>query len=136
MNRYLKGLGIFVMALQLQACGEMAIPDPNPGGNTGVDFTININDNPYTNLKTIGGSAIAANEKVIVVNIASGSYLALQSYCPSDASVNLTFNRSNSTFVCSKDNSTYDLNGKGSSSSLKKYRTTFSNNSGEIRIFE
>jgi hypothetical protein len=136
MKKGLKGIGMFILALQLQACGEMEIPDPNPGGNTGVDFTININDNPYTNLKTVGGTAIAVNQKVLVVNISSGSYLAVQSFCPSDASVNLTFNRTNSTFVCGKDNTTYDLNGKGSSANLKKYTTTFTNNSGVIRIFE
>jgi hypothetical protein len=139
MKKGLKGIGIFILALQLQACGEMEIPDPNPGGNTGVDFTININNNPYTALKTAGGSAIVTDKKVIVVKPADNSipaYVALQSYCPSDASVNLTYNSSNRTFVCSKDNSTYDLTGKGTSTSLKRYSTTFSSNSGDIRVFE
>ncbi len=139
MKRYLQRIGIFIAALQLQACGEMEIPDPNPGGNTGVDFIININSNSYTNLKNTGGSAIVADKKVIVVKPADNSipaYVALQSYCPSDASVNLTYNSSSKTLVCSKDNSTYDLSGKGTSANLKTYNTTFSSNTGDIRIFE
>lgn len=139
MKRFLKGLGIIVAAVQLQACGEIEIPDPNPGGNTGLDFTININVNPYTDLKNTGRSYIVTDKKVIVVKPADNSiptYIALQSYCPSDASVNLTYNSSNKTFVCSKDNSTYDLSGKGTSANLKSYNTTFSSNTGDIRIFE
>ena len=125
------------MALQLQACGEMAIPDPNPGTSSGVDFTININDSPYTALKNLGGSVIVTDKKVIVAKTADGnipSYVALQSYCPSDVAVNLTYNSSNKTFICSKDNSSYDLNGKGASASLKKYYYTTNGNS--LRIFE
>lgn len=147
MKRYLKGLGIIITAIQLQACGEMEIPDPNPGGNTGVDFTININNSPFTSLKNVGNAIIVTgrdkdqNEKgkIIIVKPAENTiplYVALQGTCPNDASINLTYNSSNGTFVCSKDNSTYDINGRGSSANLKKYITTFLSNTGEIRIFE
>jgi nitrite reductase/ring-hydroxylating ferredoxin subunit len=136
MKKGLKTIGIFILALQLQACGEMEIPDPNPGGNTGIDFSININSNPYTPLKTLGEAVIVTSQKVIVINVASGSFAALQSYCPNDQATNLNFNKSNATLVCPKDNASFDLNGKGSSGNLKKFRTTFSNNTGEIRIFE
>lgn len=147
MKRYLKGLGIFVMALQLQACGEMEIPDPNLDDFDGVNFIININQNPFTALNKVGEAIVVTGRdkdqkekgKIIVVKPAENLiplYRALQGTCPNDASVNLTYNSSNRTFVCSKDNSTYDLEGKGSSGSLKRYNTTFSSNSGDIRISE
>lgn len=137
MKKIIQGLTVIVIALQLQACGETEIPDPNPGGDTG--FIININQNPYTALQQVGGSAIVTDKKVIAVRLSSSTWAALSSYCPSDASVNLSYNSSSQTFSCSKDNSTYNIEGKatsGSSTNLKKYNTTFSNNNGDLRIFE
>ncbi len=129
----------FFLVLGLQACGEMEIPDPvAPGSNGGLDVTINVNNQPYTALKNVGGSAIVTQQKVIVATIAAGSFIALSATCPSDEATFLTYVPGNREFRCSKDNAVYDESGKAKSGSgtLKKYFTTYSNNTGDIRIYE
>lgn len=127
------------MALLFQACGETAIPDPDPKGSPGLDFVININQSPYTALQNVGGSATNTQNKVIIARLASASWAALSSTCPNDATSPITYNSGNQTFTCAKDNSVFDATGKvvsGSSKALTKYETTFSVNSGELRIYE
>ncbi len=130
---------LMVSALALQSCGETALPDPNPQGSNGLDIQININNSPYTALKQVGGSAIISAEKIIVARYQASSWSAVQSTCPSDASVNLSYNHGDLTYRCSKDNSVYGIDGKaksGSTTNLKVYNKSFSENNGVLRIFE
>lgn len=141
MKRIFYGL-IIVFSFSLQSCGEMEIPDPNPGGFDGVDFKITITQNPYTALQNVGGSAIIKEHKVIVARLTNSNWFAYQSYCPSDSNVELVFKfgginaPEQSTFTCPKDNAVYDYTGKGSSGNLKPYATTFSVDSGVLRVYE
>lgn len=134
MKKIIKGLSLLTFVVLLQSCGETSLPDPNPGGYDGLDFTVNINDNPYRPLQNVGGYAIATSQKVIIARLATSTWTALSSTCPNDASATMQFNSKNNTFSCGS--ATFDANGKGSSGNLKKYNTTFSNNSGILRIFE
>ncbi|MCD8539992.1 MAG: hypothetical protein LRY55_09650 [Leadbetterella sp.] len=139
MKKYGKLCGIVALTFLFQACGETGIPDPNPGGSPGLDFSININQSPFTPLQNVGGSAIATQQKVIIARLDATNWAALSSYCPNDPTVSLTYNAADFTFRCSKDNSVFDHQGKvksGSSSNLTRYNTTFTNNTGVLRIFE
>lgn len=139
MKKYGKFYGIMALAFLFQACGETGIPDPDPKPSPGVDFSININQNPYTSLQQSGGFAIATQQKVIIARLDANNWAALSSYCPNDPAVSLTYNASDFTFRCSKDNSVFDHLGKvksGSSPDLTRYNTTFTNNTGVLRIFE
>lgn len=139
MKKHTRFYSIIVLAFLLQACGETGIPDPDPKPSPGLDFVININQSPYTPLKNVGGSATNTQNKVIIARLTSSTWAALASTCPNDGVSPISFNSGNQTFICSKDNTVFDATGKvvsGSSNALKKYETTFSVNSGELRIYE
>lgn len=139
MKKYSRFYGIVAFAFLFQACGETELPDPNPGGSPGLDFSININQSPYTSLKNVGGSATNTQNKVIIARLSTSTWAALSSTCPNDGVSPITFNSGNQTFNCAKDNTVFDVNGKvtsGNSKALTKYETTFSVNSGELRIYE
>ncbi len=139
MKKYGKFYGIMALAFLFQACGEMEIPDPDPKPSPGVDFTININQSPYTPLQNVGGSATNTQHKVIIARLSSASWAALSASCPNDAASPITYNSGNQTFRCAKDNTVFDINGKvtsGTSNNLNQYKTTFLVNSGELRIYE
>lgn len=139
MKKYGKLYGIMALAVLFQACGETGIPDPDPKPSPGVDFTININQSPYTALQNTGGSATNTQNKVIIARLSTSTWAALSSTCPNDGVSPITFNSGNQTFRCAADNTVFDVTGKvtsGSSKNLTKYETTFSVNSGELRIYE
>ena len=139
MRKYSTLTSLLALALLFQACGETAIPDPDPKGSPGLDFTININQSPFTALQNVGGSATHVQNKVIIARLTSANWTALSSTCPNDPTSSITYNSGNQTFVCAKDNTVFDTNGKvvsGNSNALTKYQTTFSVNSGELRIYE
>jgi hypothetical protein len=130
---------LLVSALALQGCGETALPDPNPQGSNGLDIEIDINNSTYSALKQVGGSALLNTQKIRVARYQTERWSAVQGYCPSDATVALSYNHADLTYRCSKDNSVYGIDGKaksGSSTNLKVYNTSFSANSGILRIFE
>ncbi len=139
MKKYSTFCGILLMSFLFQACGETGIPDPDPKPSPGIDFVININQSPYTALKNVGGSATNTQNKVIIARLSTSTWAALSSTCPNDGASPITFNSGNQTFLCAKDNTVFDVNGKvtsGNSKALTKYETTFSVNSGELRIYE
>lgn len=139
MKKYGKFYGMIAFAFLFQACGETGIPDPDPKPSPGLDFTININQSPYTALQQPGGSALVTQQKVIVARLDATNWAALSGYCPNDPTVALTYNPTDFSFRCSKDNSVFDYQGKvksGSSPNLTRYNTTFTNNTGILRIFE
>lgn len=131
---------IIVFSFSLQSCGEMEIPDPNPGGFDGVDFKINISQNPYTVLQNPGYAALVEEHNVIIARVTDVDWFAVQSKCPKDNEVlkfNMDFNNpANFNFTCAKDGSKYVYDGKGSVSGLKNYNTTFSVTGNTVRVFE
>ena len=130
---------LIISALALQGCGETALPDPNPQGSSGTDVEIDINNSTYSDLKQVGGTVLLSTQKIRVARYQAERWSAVQGYCPSDATVALSYNHSDLSYRCSKDNSVYGVDGKaksGSSTNLKVYNTSFSANSGILRIFE
>lgn len=130
---------LLVSTLALQGCGETALPDPNPHGSAGIDIEIDINQSAYSALRQVGGSTLLNTQKIRVARYQAEKWSAVQGYCPSDASVALTYNHADLTYRCSKDNSVYAIDGKaksGATTNLKLYSTSFSANSGVLRIFE
>jgi hypothetical protein len=130
---------LLVSALALQGCGETALPDPNPQGSNGLDIEIDLKLSANSALRTVGRSLLVNTHKVLVARYSANDFSAVQSYCPSDQSTNLTYNHADLTYRCSKDNSVYDINGRaksGSSTNLKLYYDNYRANEDIIRIFE
>ena len=138
MKKFFTGV-LILFTIGLNSCGTGEIPDPNPGGFTGLDFTINISQSPYTTLQVAGGSAIVTDKKVIVARLDNANWAAVQSYCPNDNTTNLTYSASDKTFRCSKDGSVFNFDGSvksGNSEKLKRFNYTFNVNNNNLRIFE
>lgn len=143
MKKYGKFYGMIAFAFLFQACGETGIPDPDPKPSPGLDFIININESPYTALKNVAGSAIDTKNKVIIARLSSSTWAAVSSTCPNNSGTSVRFDGGPYYFICTDPITSvitsFDLQGKAldqNSKNLTSYKTTFSVNSGELRIYE
>lgn len=134
------GAGSLIVSSCLGACGksDSATPSsgtPTSGGNTKVDFTINVSTNSDISAK---GWTIQNN---IIIAKNGSDYIALSGACTHQGA-SLTYNSNSNTFPCSLSGaphgSVFDSNGNRTqgpaSSELKKYNTTLSGTS--LRVFE
>lgn len=134
------GAGSLIVSSCLGACGKSdpATPStgtPISGGNTKVDFTINVSTNSDINSK---GWTIQNN---IIIAKNGANYIALSGACTHQGAA-LTYDSGSNTFPCSlKDpshGSVFDANGNRTqgpaSSGLKKYNTSLSGTT--LRVYE
>lgn len=143
MKNYGKFYGMIAFAFLFQACGETGLPDPDPKPSPGLDFVININKSPYTALTKVSGSATDTKNKVIIARLSASTWAALSSTCPNNSGASVRFDAGPYYFFCTDPvtgaNTIFDLQGKAleqNSKNLTSYKTTFSVNSGELRIYE
>lgn len=141
MKRYIRFYGLIALTLVLQSCGETALPDPDP--KPVESFEIVISKAPYTALKTVGGSALVQDKRVLVARLSSGTWEAVSGYCPEDNTSRISFVASNNTFRCDKHNVVYDKDGKvtsGTSAPLTDYQVTYlannANNDEVLTIYK
>ena len=129
-----------LLALFLLSCEEGTLPDPSPGNPDALNLSLDLDQSEYSKLRTIGQSHLLVKEKIIVARIEGNNFKAVSGYCPSDGITHITYNSSNKTFSCSKDNITYDLDGKAKSGGnhLTAYKAWFvvNNSNGIVRIAE
>lgn len=146
MNRgeFLRGLGLSSAALMafycmgtLTACSN-SNDDPtpsNPGGNTKVDFTLDLNAAASASLKTEGGFVTQNN--VIVARVKGGNYVALSRICTHQGG-EVAYQLATDRFSCPLHGSAFStagavLNGPATTA-LKAYKTTLSGTT--LRVFE
>ena len=129
------GFGAVLLAHCMSGCGESeaAVVAPNA---TKVDFTININDAAFSALRNKGG--FTYNQGVIIARTLDDSFLAVSEACPHQGT-RVTFVSGDSSFFCPNHGSTFNSSGvvtkSPAATSLTRYNHTFSNNTGELRIF-
>lgn len=146
MNRkdFMKHVGMSVGGILLlnclQACTGREIPDPMQPGNTGVDFTLDLNAAAGNALNNGGGFVVSVANKVIVARSQDKStFFAVQSNCTHE-NFQLTFQGNNNRFNCGLHGSNFQISGAvangPATSALKRYNTSFDASANTIRIFE
>jgi cytochrome b6-f complex iron-sulfur subunit len=134
------GAGSLIVSSCLGACGKSDSATPSPGtptsgGNTKIDFTINVSTNSDISAK---GWTIQNN---IIIAKNGSNYIALSGACTHQGAT-ITYNTTNNNFPCSLSGaghgSVFDANGARTQgpaiSNLKKYNTSLSGDS--LRVFE
>lgn len=133
---FLKTLGTGTLAVcsvcGLISCSDDDNPTPIVGGD--LDFTINIEESPYTNLKIVGGSTY--KDKIIIARTGNDTFVALSKVC-THAGQTVVYDHPNSRFVCNAHNSIFETSGTVVSGpanrALTKFKTEF--NAPNLRIF-
>lgn len=143
-KEFMKHVGMSVGGILLlnclQACTETEIPDPMQGGNTGVDFTLDLNVAGNSALNNGGGAVVNATNRVIVARSADKSaFFAVQSNCTHQGTT-VVFQANNNVFFCPNHGSNFQTSGAvvngPATSPLKRYKTSFDASANTIRIFE
>jgi cytochrome b6-f complex iron-sulfur subunit len=161
MNRkeFLKNLGLSsatLMALycmgNLTACSSKSDPQPAPPtgttptpptsttptpppASTKVDFTLDLNQNDYKNLKDNGEFII--KDGIIVARAKDGTFVALSAACTHEGT-NVTLK--DNLLNCSNHGSNFNLDGSvkngPAATALKKYNIAFNATALTVRVFE
>ena len=134
------GFGAIILMNCIQACSSSEIPDPTPPVVTGkLDFTVDINMAANAALKTKGGFIVNKDKNVIIARTNDDAFIAVSSKC-THQQVELAFKGAANNFECPLHGSQFDTTGKvtkgPAGSALTKYNTTFTANTGVVRIFE
>jgi nitrite reductase/ring-hydroxylating ferredoxin subunit len=146
-----KTLVAFYAALALLGAGcsknSAQMNESSPVPNVSVNVSININNNAYSGLKTVGNVVYltnVGNRGILVYRFsASGSQqiVAFDRTCPYDLPDNggIVFSQYNNTAVCQDCSSTYDLtNGNvvsgPSTIGIKQYNVSFNASTGAVTI--
>jgi cytochrome b6-f complex iron-sulfur subunit len=112
-------------------------PSNNNNPTNKIDFTINITNNPYTNLNTAGGFYVDRTNNIIIARTLTNDFIAVSSVC-THQQVTIDFQANNNRFYCSAHGSAFYttgavLNGPASSA-LKQYKAVLTGSS--LRISE
>jgi cytochrome b6-f complex iron-sulfur subunit len=127
----------------MQSCSKSDSPSTTqpPSNNNNptnkIDFTINITNNPYTNLNTAGGFYVDRTNNIIIARTLTNDFIAVSSVC-THQQVTIDFQASNNRFYCSAHGSAFYttgavLNGPAASA-LKQYKAVLTGSS--LRISE
>ncbi|MBO0939155.1 Rieske (2Fe-2S) protein [Fibrella sp. HMF5335] len=124
-------LGVIAMANCASGCIREAIekaPDA-------VDFTVNWNQSPYSNLKTKGGYFV--EKGVIVAQTQAGAFVAVEATCPHQGTT-LVFQNNNNRFYCPLHQSAFSTTGAlqngPAASNLKQYTVSVDQTTGDVRV--
>ncbi len=134
------GFGAIMLMNCIQACSSSEIPDPVPPVVTGkLDFTVDINLAANAALKSKGGFLVNKDKSVIIARTNDDSFIAVSSKC-THQQVEIAYKAAANNFECPLHGSQFDATGKvvkgPAASALTKYNTTFTANTGVLRIFE
>ncbi|MBO0933595.1 QcrA and Rieske domain-containing protein [Fibrella aquatilis] len=128
------GIGLLAIVNSVSGCIKEAIDKPV----TTLDFTVNWNQSPYSNLKTKGGYFV--EKGVIVAQTQAGAFVAVSAACPDQGNTTLVFQSGNNRFYCPLHQSAFSTEGAvlngSSSANLKKYTVTVDQATGEVRVRE
>ncbi|WP_055143282.1 QcrA and Rieske domain-containing protein [Jiulongibacter sediminis] len=134
------GFGAIMLMNCLQSCSEGEIPDPNPnpGGSTGVDFTLDLNAAANSSLKTQGGFLVVSSRNIIVARTLNDTFIAVSSSCTHQGTT-VNYRANTNDFRCPNHGSEFSNTGAvtngPATSALKKYNTSFDETANTIRIF-
>jgi cytochrome b6-f complex iron-sulfur subunit len=133
------GFGAIVLMNCIQSCADDSIPDPVAPTPTGkLDFTVNINDTANAALKSKGGFLVNKANNVIIARTNDDTWIAVDSRC-THQQVEVKYEATANNFVCPLHGSTFSSTGavvkSPATSPLTKYNTTFSANTGVLRVF-
>lgn len=137
-NEFLKSLGFKGASLLAIYCGASTLSScineaGNPSGNTGLDFTLDLNDSTNAVLKTIGGYLIS--NRIVIARVSTDSFAAVTQVCSHENKAKVIYR--NSEFYCTEHGARYTTAGVGLNSEGKKgikaYNTEL--NGSALRIY-
>jgi cytochrome b6-f complex iron-sulfur subunit len=134
------GFGAIMLMNCIQACSTAEIPDPVGPINTGkLDFTVDINAAANSVLKSKGSFLVIKDKNVILARTNDDNWIAVSSKCTHELTV-INYQPATNDFRCPNHGAEFKSTGavqKGpATTALTKYSTTFTANSGIVRIFE
>ncbi|MGR3809107.1 QcrA and Rieske domain-containing protein [Jiulongibacter sp. NS-SX5] len=133
------GFGAIMLMNCLQSCSDGEIPEPNPGGgNSGIDFTLDLNDNDNSDLRVNGGFKVINSQGVIVARTLADTFIAVSSACTHQGTT-VNYRANTNDFRCPNHGSEFTAVGavsKGpATSALTKFNTSFDETANTLRIF-
>ncbi|HXP49043.1 MAG TPA: hypothetical protein VN922_03770 [Bacteroidia bacterium] len=145
-HSFIKSLFAFITAMVWMSSSCSKGNNPDISSNVpyvSVNITININNAPYTNLKTVGGQAYANGgyRGIILSRTNNSTVAAFDRTCTYNISDNngIVQAQTNGTAICLQCSSTYNLTNGGVNSGpttigLKQYSVTFNPTSGDVTV--
>lgn len=125
-------IGLIAFTNYVSACSKDT-GDPAPA--TTVDFTINWDKSPYSNLQTKGGYVV--EQGVVIAQTMAGNFVAVSSACTYNTSA-LAFQGNNNRFYCPSCQSAFTTGGTvqngPATKPLKTYAVTINQATGAIRV--
>jgi len=116
-------LSVGALAQLLTECGKEELTNTKPAAN----FSIDLSDPQYSDLKTVGGVVLANN--IYIVCTGQSTYIALSRVCTHQG-CSVGYNSTGKNFVCPCHGGVYNINGKVVSgpppSPLAQYQVTVS----------
>lgn len=130
------GVGAILLSQCAMGCGRESADDPAPGAARKIDFTVNLNDKVYENLRVKGGYVVVSD--VIVAQTKDGNFVAVSANC-THAGTQLTYKSADNQFYCPLHLSRFDTTGKvlvgPATQSLKQYTVVPNLGTGMVRVF-
>lgn len=122
-------LSSYIILQNLNGCGDSNATQP-----TTVDFTIDLNDPQFSDLKNNGGFIVYNN--VLIIRTVSGVLKALSSKCTHE-NTTLEYDNTNDKIVCPKHNSQFSTDGKVLKGPANKnlYVYNVAENGNVVRIY-
>ncbi|MFC5409894.1 ubiquinol-cytochrome c reductase iron-sulfur subunit [Larkinella bovis] len=146
-SEFIRSLGLSSAALMafycmgaLTSCSKGGSDDPDPTPNPGgkVDFTIDLNNSAYADLKDAAKKFVYKDD-VLIAQAKNGNYIAVAKICTHEGNL-VTYRPTVDNLYCPNHGSEYDLTGKvtvpavSNQANLKQYKTAL--NGTSLRVFE
>jgi len=142
-NKFLKSLRFKGASLLAVYCGAASVsscineagdpPGGTTGGETGLDFTLDLNDNAYSSLKSVGNYLIV--DKVVVARVSEDAFAAVTLICTHENRAKIIYQGTG--FYCTEHGAKYTITGEGLNSEDKKginaYNTAFTDST--LRVY-
>lgn len=114
----------------LQSCSSSDSPSPNkPGGPTGIDFTLDLNEMVNAALLADGGFVYKSGVIVVCINASAQAYTAVSQACTHQGTT-IGFDAANGNFLCPNHGSRFGTSGAvingPATIPLRKYNTSLS----------
>ncbi len=132
-KEFLKFVGLsltsYIIVQNFAGCG-----DSNPTAPTNVDFTIDLNQTQFANLKNSNGWVVYNN--ILIFRNSNGILKAVSSKCTHEG-VTLEYSPENLNIICPKHGSEFSIDGKVTKGPAKKNLVVYKveENGNVVRIF-
>lgn len=157
-GEFLRSLGLststlmafYCLGTTMTACGSKdddpnPDPNPNPGGGgsgitgttsgTAINFTVDLTNSNYNDLKTAGNGKIIG--EVLVAKTTAGSYVALSKICTHEGNP-VAYRASSNDVFCQTHGSTFSIGGAvtngPATTPLKTYTVTVSTDGNTLTV--